>query len=268
MKRLVKEPRGDARRALLDAETFCLFVGYPRSGHSLVGSLLDAHPEVALAHEADVLRFFADGHTRPRIFKELLANSRRQAERTTGRTQSGYLYEVPGQWQGRVSRLRVIGDKSGGETVRRLAANPSQLRTFADFIELPLKLIHVVRNPFDTIARLSLVTKNSLPKRTIGEAVTWFEVYATVNAALIESGEFDILTLRHEEFVADPRTHLREACAFLGVEPSDEYVEACAAIVWEAPQRTRERVEWAEQEIARVNRVIARYDFLSPYSLA
>jgi hypothetical protein len=253
---------------LQKAETFCLFVGYPRSGHSLVGSLLDAHPEVALAHEADVLKYFEDGHTRPRIFKELLANSRRQADRETGRTQSGYIYDIPGQWQGRVARLRVIGDKSGGETVRRLAANPSQLRRFADFIELPLRLIHVVRNPFDTVARLSLVTNNDLPKRTIGEAVTWFEVYATVNAALIESGEFDILTLRHEEVVADPRANLRRACEFVGVEPFDEYVEACAGIVWDAPHRTRDRIDWPERELDRVSRIAERYDFLRSYSFA
>lgn len=249
-----------------DVETFCLFVGYPRSGHSLVGSLLDAHSEVALAHEADVLKFFEDGHSRPRIIKELFENARRQAQQETGRTQSGYLYEVPGQWQGRASRLRVIGDKSGGESVRRLAANPSQLRAFADFIDLPIRLIHVVRDPFDSVARLSLVTKNEIRKRTIGEAVTLYSVYAAVNAALIESGEFDILTLYHEDFVGDPRSNLRRACAFLGVEPDDEYVEACARIVWDKPQRTRERVAWPEQEIERVNRIVERYDFLHTYS--
>ena len=268
LKRLAKEPRGAARRLFDDVEAFCLFIGYPRSGHSLIGSLLDAHPEVALAHEFDALRSFADGQSRLRIFKELFANSQRQARRETGRTQSGYVYEVPGQWQGRASRLRVIGDKSGGETVRRLAANPSELRRFGEFVQLPVKLIHVVRNPFDTVARLALVTKNGLPKRTIGEAATWFEVYAAVNGALVESGEHDILTLRHEEVVADPRAAVRSACAFVGVEPSDEYVDACAGIVWERPQRTRERIEWPEREVERVNRIIERYDFFRGYSLA
>ena len=30
---------------------FVLFVGYPRSGHSIVASLLDAHPNVVIAQE-------------------------------------------------------------------------------------------------------------------------------------------------------------------------------------------------------------------------
>ena len=45
-----------ASKPLLDdVKTLCLFIGYQRSGHSLVGSLLDAHPRMAIAHELDAL---------------------------------------------------------------------------------------------------------------------------------------------------------------------------------------------------------------------
>lgn len=250
-------------------ESFCLFVGYPRSGHSLVGSVLDASPETAIAHEADVLRLFSEFRlSRARIFKELFDNARRQAHQESGRTQSGYLYEVPGQWQGRVSRLKVIGDKSGGESVRRLAADPSELRKFAEFLGIPVRLIHIVRNPFDTVARLSLVTKHHVPKRTLSEALTLYEVYAVVNAALVGAGEFEILTLRHEEFVSDPRRHIRRVCDFVEVESSDDYVEAAAGIIWDAPQQTRDKIEWTEGQVERVKRLIDRYDFYHGYSFA
>jgi len=44
--------------ALFDkVRTYVMFVGYPRSGHSLIGSLLDAHPNVVIAHEMDALQF-------------------------------------------------------------------------------------------------------------------------------------------------------------------------------------------------------------------
>jgi len=36
---------------------FVLFVGYPRSGHSLVGSLIDAHPHAIIAHEVKILAY-------------------------------------------------------------------------------------------------------------------------------------------------------------------------------------------------------------------
>src|SRR5258705_7348224 len=83
--------------------TYCMFLGYPRSGHSLVGSLLDAHPDVIIAHELDVLKYVHAGFSRDQIFYLLLENSKRLAAR--GRGYSGYSYQVPRHWQGRVARL-------------------------------------------------------------------------------------------------------------------------------------------------------------------
>jgi len=40
-----------------NVDRFVMFVGFPRSSHSLVGSLLDAHPEACIAHEMDVLKY-------------------------------------------------------------------------------------------------------------------------------------------------------------------------------------------------------------------
>ena len=37
-------------------ETFVMFIGYPRSSHSLVAAILDAHPEIIIANEYHVLR--------------------------------------------------------------------------------------------------------------------------------------------------------------------------------------------------------------------
>lgn len=252
-----------------DLEAFCFFLGYPRSGHSLIGSCLDAHSDVVIAHEADVLKMHAkNGWSRDRIFQAIVDNSAEQASRATGRTQSGYIYEVPGQWQGRSRRLRVIGDKGGGEGSRRLAADPSELRKFIAHIGLPTRVLHITRNPFDVIARIARVTRKGQRKQTLDEALLRFEVLAVTNAGIIDSGQFDILTLRHEDFVSDAATELRKLCEFVGVDADDDYVAACAGIVWEKPHRTRELVEWSDEQIAKVESIIASHDFLAGYSLA
>ena len=44
-------------------KTFVMFIGYPRSGHSIVGSLMDAHPHMVIANEFLLLRnwkYFSD----------------------------------------------------------------------------------------------------------------------------------------------------------------------------------------------------------------
>ena len=132
-----------------DLRAFCLFASYGRSGHSLVGSLLDAHPDVVIAHEANALRLVAEGMKRDELYQTLLDNSHRSFER--GRRQSGYSYVVEGQWQGRYRTLLVIGDKSGGRTTKLIER--TGLRRFARTVGLPLRIIHQTRNPYDIIAR-------------------------------------------------------------------------------------------------------------------
>src|SRR5262245_5770585 len=137
-----------------DLHAFCLFIGYPKSGHSLVGALLDAHPEMVIAKATNPLALVAvDGMPRREAFDLLLENSRQEALR--GRKQNKYRYAVEGQWQGRVRTLRVLGDKFSDRTTKRIAKSPEALAVFAREVGVPLRLIHVVRNPFDMIARIA-----------------------------------------------------------------------------------------------------------------
>jgi hypothetical protein len=48
-----------------DLSTLCLFIGHPRSGHTLGGALLDAHPNAVIAQKLDVLGLVLDGLSGP-----------------------------------------------------------------------------------------------------------------------------------------------------------------------------------------------------------
>ena len=50
-----------------DVRGFVIFVGQPRTGHSLVGALLDAHPNALIAHELDALKYVAAGYVLQRV---------------------------------------------------------------------------------------------------------------------------------------------------------------------------------------------------------
>ena len=87
-----------------------LFIGYRRSGHSLVAALLDAHPNIILAdetHSIKVWRTFPDEtRTRDHFFRVLYERSFKLAakgERSSDNCDPniGYKYHVPNQWQGR-----------------------------------------------------------------------------------------------------------------------------------------------------------------------
>jgi hypothetical protein len=122
-----------------------MFIDYPRSGHSLIGSLLDAHPNAIVAHELDTSKFVEAEFGKHQLYELLLDNSRRFAQ-SEGEW-NGYAYEVSQQWQGRFDELRVIGDKKGGYSTLRLAEDPGPLHRLQKTVATDVKFVHVVRNP-------------------------------------------------------------------------------------------------------------------------
>ena len=93
-----------------------MFIGYPRSSHSLVGAILDAHPEIIVPFEFDVITNWEE-YQSPRLqeknmqkyqlFFDLHQLSTEQAMfgihasvNTTLLGENKYTYHVPGLWQG------------------------------------------------------------------------------------------------------------------------------------------------------------------------
>ena len=257
-----------ARRnpSFADLESFCFFIGYARSGHTLVGSLLDAHPEAVIAHELDAVNCVRHHLTRGQLFALLLERDLKFG--SMGWTWSGYQYEVPGQYQGRYERIRVIGDKRGDHAAHEIARWPDVLDRIRRVVKVPIRVIHVTRNPFDNVATAS--RKNGYRPSSISnvtKAVDWYErsckSVAQVRAMLDPS---ELLDIRYESFITEPAASLAEVCRFVGLEPGPAYLEACAGVIWPSPSRTRDGVEWTDEERRGVERIIDRYDVLSSYS--
>lgn len=243
-----------------EVEAFALFIGYPRSGHSLIGSLLNAHRNVVISHELDVLRYVAAGFTRIQIFAMILDADRRFGER--GRKWSQFDYAIPGEWQGRSEQLRVIGDKKGGRTTEVLRDEPALLDRLRDRTRARLKVLHVVRNPFDNIATMSRYSGQPLQVE-VGRYESAVETNGSVLARL---GPDESLTLRHEDLVAEPHATLRRVLGFLGVPAPEDFVDHCAGIVFPRPRRSSQAVDWAPADVARLQELAVRVPFLSGYA--
>ncbi len=239
-------------------EGFVLFVGYPRSGHSLVGAMLNAHRNAVISHELDAPRWIDRGLTREQLYARILTRARWFHLRGD---RSNYRYRVPGEWQGRFDALRVIGDKRGGAVTRRIARDPDFLVRIRALVGVPLRLIHVVRNPFDNIAAISLWHELSLD-----QSVELYFEHCRTTASLAElTGVGEVTTIHHEELVRSPRQTILELCSFVGLAPDDGYVDACARIVFERPTFTRRRVAWSALALREVERRSRSYPFLASY---
>lgn len=67
---------------LATLQSFLLFVGYQRSGSTLVASVLDQHPNIVITHEYDVLRHWKSLEQAPELFlRQLLKQAQHDAKK-------------------------------------------------------------------------------------------------------------------------------------------------------------------------------------------
>lgn len=237
---------------------FCLFVGYPRSGHSLVGALLNAHRNAVISHELDAHELILAGCTRDDLYSRIIA---RAAWFNLLGNRGTYPYQVPHQWQGRFEALRVIGEKRGGAVTRCIARHPDFLQRVRALVAIPLRLVHVVRNPFDNVSAISIW--NRLP---LAQSIDFYFSHCQTTSTLVDLYDSsEMITIRHEAMIRDPRSILSDLCAFLGLEPYPGYLDDCCSIVFRAPTYTRRKVAWPAALVRDVERRARAYRFLDGY---
>lgn len=246
-----------------EVKAFCLFIGHMKSGTSLLGSMLDAHPDAIVSDEADALRFTEDlGFSRGQLFHMLdrAATTEARRGRVTARRLGGYALAIEGGSQGRCDRPILVGDGRAGPTTRRLDADPGALGRFRALLgDVDLRVVWVIRNPFGPIG--ASIARSG---RSFDDAI---EHYFTRCDALLRVRQqlegIDVATIRYEDVVVDPRARVGDLCAHLGLSVDDAYLDRCARLVTPRADRL---VEWKEPWISQVESRMAEYDFLAGYA--
>jgi len=276
-------------RALRGADTFVQFVGFPRSGHSLLGSILDAHRQALVAHELDAMGLFEKGLSAPLVFSLIHANS--VAFSRHGRYWNGFSYQMPGQHNGACEHLRVIGDKKGDWAVRWFAADPALLERVWRQVKLACKWILVVRHPLDNIATMSLRRGGHYDRLRIAtpDGAAFREALAQRQGTDIAAQALDSMIddyrslcdateamkaridpgdwheIHYERFSQNPVAGINELLAFLDLPADPDFLNACAATVHRSTHQSRRQVAWTDHKLARVEEMIDGFSFLQRY---
>lgn len=253
-----------------DIRAFCLFVGHPRSGHSLVGALLDAHPEIVIAHELHALKYVKRGISREGLFFRLLLRSHWFRER--GAEWAGYEYAVPSQHKGDFTTLKVIGDKKGSASSRLLREEPELLEELGKTVAVPVRVIRVIRHPLDNIS--TLARKGDAEFKGEGDLEgaidTYFRRCETAKAIREQGADEDWLEwleFAHEDVVHDSKDALSKICGFLGVSCTEDYLDDCAEVVFDTPHRSRDKVEYEAHHLEEIRQRMSSFPALDHYSL-
>ncbi|MEN3974850.1 sulfotransferase [Emcibacter sp. SYSU 3D8] len=248
------------RRLFENIRAYVTFIGYPRSGHSLVGALLNAHPQALIAHELFATRYFRLGFRRQQVLALLLRRDVDFTER--GRVNAGYSYDVPGGFQGVHDCLLVVGDKKAGGTIWSLRERPGLLGVMRRRMAMPMRFVHSVRNPYDNIATMS-----RREQRSVAYTINRYRKLAVTCQQVMERLEpEELLQQWHEDFVEDVEGHMSQLCAFVGLEADPAFLAACDAVVFESPKLSRDSVIWTAEDVEQVEALCRELPFLARYA--
>lgn len=250
------------QKQLAGVQNYVLFVGHPRSGHSVVGSIIDAHPNALISHRLDSLKYLQAGHTLQEIFYLIFKNSQRFAK--TGRKLTAYSYAVANSWQGRTDKLQVIGDQEGKWTALRLLNNTDRLHEQLEQLNVGLRLISVVRNPYDNIATWSIRSGMSLQK----SANAYFTICQKIEAISQQHSQHEFLRIYHERFVEDFSAEFHRIFQFLNMEVNDALLQDCQTMLYKKCHNSRHFVKWNAALLNNIDTEMARYPYLSCYNFS
>ena len=277
-----------------EVEKFVYFIGYGRSDHSIIASMLDAHPNIIIAHEYSVFEkqrtIGAATFSKDFLFNELYWNSYenafcRDGWRNAGMDMNGYTLDMPGLWQGRFKQLQVIGDNAAGYTAMEYHNSPTDFiklhSQFLHTIGIPIRVIHVVRNPYDIIANELLYmesgrghgTKTNVSsdrkifdlaalKLSVNRVLTKAEAVFSMSHAL----ELAVLDICIEDFIQNPKAIMQKLCDFLAINCSQDYLQKCYSKAFKKISRTRDSVWWPGDLRRRVEKESKRYSFFRRYT--
>ena len=246
------------RTDLSGVERFVVFVGNPRSGTTLVRSLLNAHPSVVIANEVHALRCVAVGENWNTVLGRILDNERQFAANPVW---TGYRYEVPRSVNEPKNGIRVIGDKKAGGTSKLLQEDPSLVLRLQEWSPLPVQYIHCVRHPFDVTSTKSRRNGNSLAQNID----RYFAAEAAAISVQNSVGDAGYLRIHQEDLISDSAAVLHMLLHFIGLDTCDGYVRACQSVIYESPNKSRHGITWPAGAIIEVERRSKQVPHLQRY---
>lgn len=283
-----------------EVEKFLFFTGYPRSGHSIVGSFLDSHPSIALSFAFFLFRRLIlmkgkEGNieallqNKTLFFNTLYERSYHYSLKSGKSKRKGYTLDVPGLWSGKFEgHLRIIGDKSALPTSLSYENSiplefKAQYKCLQDSVGVPLLGIHVVRNPFDMISTQTLYKQleyswkkedkdrwseeNQYDNETaLQQWVEYFFDKAKAVQDMVMLCGMNVLEIHNEDLVRNPRKELKRMCLFLELECPESWIEACESKTYRNVSRTRDKVHWTPFLRSQVEENMKKYSFFRGYT--
>lgn len=254
------------RSDLKTINKFVLFVGNSRSGTTLISAILDAHPSIVISHELSILKYVKSKLSRWFLYSKVIAKSKLFAKK--GSQWQSFKYIIPDSFQGAYDQLQIIGDKKAHQTVRLLLQKPDLLTQFQQKINLPILFLHVIRNPFDTIATKSRRGSRHKVQPTLQQLKRETQIYFE-NIQYIEDLERKgnvVVNIYFEHFINQPDSQIAKILDLLGVSYQQNLIDQSKKIITQRTTSSRQEISWEKEVLDEINLKIQHHPILRGYT--
>ncbi|MGB0522451.1 MAG: sulfotransferase family protein [Flammeovirgaceae bacterium] len=241
-------------------EAFVIFLGNPRSGTTLVRSLLDAHQQVIISNEEHLLPLIDRGLSWEEALERIEVNAQRFRDNPRW---TNYSYQIATDDSLTAQPIKVVGDKKAGSSTRYLMQNPTSIHHLQEWCPIPIKVLHCVRNPLDVIATEYL--RNGLTLSIELNIYRYFVVEKEAVRLGKMLGNNQYHQLHQESLIAQPVEEMKKLLNFLDLEGSTAYFNACQQAIYEKPNQSRSQIDWTPELQQKVNRFAQSIPHLSAY---
>lgn len=201
-----------------------------------MSQILNAHPNVVISVEADILGRFQNNEltSKEEVLESII---KRDIKRGLNNNYShtGYEYKIDSGFQYGHDQLQIIGNKKQGRNANLLKKEPELLQRFGTILNLPIRVISVVRHPLDNISTLLIKSKcDAYDKTTIKRYVNAYSKRSETVNHLMNVKSYDLKThiIKLEELILAPRRTITECCDFLQINVDDTHLDACQRIIF------------------------------------
>jgi hypothetical protein len=238
---------------------YLLIIGNARSGSTLLGAVIDAHPQAVIANESASSGVLWKNLTREQVLARVLRNAGRNA--AADRPSQGYTYQI-GRPPEAKKELLVAGEKVWNPATLFLHGQHDLIPSPEERLGVPLVFLHCIRNPFDVIA-----TMHTRSGASVADRIRWYFMHCDAASAIrdrLPASRFQ--DCHHEDLLADPRGEIERVCRFLRLPIDEAHIAAVQDKLFSQPRRTRANIDWKDEDVEAINAGIARFEFLSRHA--
>ncbi len=233
---------------------FVSFIGGVRTGHTLVGSLLDAHPNIDISIRQNPMLKLENNISRNSLF-DIIIKYCKKSKRKIG----GYSYLINNSKRG---NIYVIGDSAATYKNMKKISNNKIFNKFCNYIRVPIYWIWVIRDPFETVQSACKISG-----KPIDNVIERYEEAYLLSHKFCKKHKGKVIIVYLEELIKDPKKEVSKILDFIVVPYDKKYLDNCARFVFSNPHKVFNSKIWNKKQLNKVNNIIKNISELSCYGV-